>query len=88
MVETNDADRSSHSSHLFTMRLWLEEVGGGQIDWRGKVQHVTSGEAQYFRDWRSLEVFVEGLLGGSGHEGLEPAIPEHEKEETQGDARA
>lgn len=52
----------AQSSHLFTLRLWLEEQGGGRSDWRGKVQHVNSGEVRYFRDWQTLEAFVEGLV--------------------------
>ena len=68
MVINNDADRPTHSSHLFTLRLWLEDLGSGQTDWRGKVQHVNSGEVKYFRDWTTLEAFVEGVLQilGSG----------------------
>jgi len=27
-------------SHLFMVRLWLEPLGDGQTEWRGKVQHV------------------------------------------------
>ena len=23
-------------SHLFTIRLWQEELGGGQTEWRGR----------------------------------------------------
>jgi hypothetical protein len=46
-------------SHLFTVRLWLEPLGDGQTEWRGKVQHVSSGEAQYFRDWPALQAFLE-----------------------------
>lgn len=62
MVVKSDADQSSQSSHLFMLRLWLEDLGSGQTDWRGKVQHVNSGEARYFRDWPTLEAFMEGLL--------------------------
>ena len=62
MVVKSDADQSSQSSHLFMLRLWLEDLGSGQTDWRGKVQHVNSGEARYFRDWQTLEAFMEGLL--------------------------
>ena len=59
----DDGDGSpAHSSHLFTLRLWLEDLGGGQTDLRGKVQHVNSGEARYFRDWTALEAFLEGFL--------------------------
>jgi hypothetical protein len=68
----NDADRPTHSSHLFMLRLWLEDLGGGQADWRGKVQHVNSGEVRYFRDWPTLEAFVEGLLSRIDPEGPRP----------------
>ena len=53
-------------SHLFMVRLWLEPLGGGQTEWRGKVQHVPSGEAQYVRDWATLKVFLERKLSESG----------------------
>ena len=62
MVTSDDADRPAHRSHLFMLRLWPEDLGSGQTDWRGKVQHVNSGEVRYFRDWPTLEAFVEGLL--------------------------
>ncbi len=53
-------------SHLFTVRLWLEPLGNGRTEWRGKVQHVPSGEAQYFREWSSLAAFLERVLSKSG----------------------
>lgn len=62
MAVKNDTDQPAQDSHLFMLRLWLEDLGSGHTDWRGKVQHVTSGEARYFRDWPTLEAFVEGLL--------------------------
>jgi hypothetical protein len=49
-------------SHLFMVRLWLEPLGGGQVEWRGKVQHVRSGEARYFRGWPVLQAFLERWL--------------------------
>ena len=62
MIPRNEADPLPHNSHLFMLRMWPEEMGSGQTDWRGKVQHVNSGEARYFRDWPTLEAFVEGLI--------------------------
>ena len=62
MVVKKDADQPKQSSHLFMLRMWLEDLGSGQTDWRGKVQHVNSGEARYFRDWPTLEKFLEGLM--------------------------
>ena len=51
-----------HDSHLFTVRLWAENLGDGQIEWRGKLHHVTSGEARYFRDWSVLIAFLQTML--------------------------
>ena len=62
MVVKRDADQPAQSSHLFMLRLWPEDLGGGQTDWRGSVQHVNSGELRYFRDWTTLQAFVEELL--------------------------
>lgn len=45
-------------SHLFTVRLWMEELGNGQTEWRGQVQHVLTGEKRYFRDWSTLIEFL------------------------------
>ena len=47
MVVKNSADRPVGRSHLFMLRLWPEDLGGGQTDWRGSVQHVNSGEVRY-----------------------------------------
>jgi hypothetical protein len=48
----------SLTSHLFTVRVWREELGAGRVEWRGKVQHALSGEARYFREWAELVAFV------------------------------
>ncbi len=69
MVVKNDADQPIQSSHLFMLRMWLEDLGSGETDWRGKVQHVNSGEVRYFRDWATLEAFMEGLLRATDPEG-------------------
>lgn len=70
MENNDDTDRPAQRSHLFMLRLWLEDLGSGQTDWRGKVQHVNSGEARYFRDWPTLEAFVEGLMFKIDPEGM------------------
>ena len=55
---TLDRMSPSLTSHLFTVRVWREELGAGRVEWRGKVQHALSGEARYFREWAELIVFV------------------------------
>ena len=51
-----------HQSQLFTVRLWTEDLGDGRTEWRGKVQHVISGEAHYFREWPTLIAWLVAML--------------------------
>ena len=60
---TLDRTSPSLTSHLFTVRIWREELGDGRIEWRGKVQHPLSGEAQYFREWAELIACVREQVG-------------------------
>ena len=43
----------------------MEDPVEGRAEWRGKVQHVTSGEVRYFRDWPGLVACIQYLLGSS-----------------------
>lgn len=70
-----DLERQQPRSHLFTVRLWLEELGNDQREWRGKVQHVISGEVRYFRDWPALIAFLQMVLStleANSHTSSEP----------------
>ena len=53
---------ASHHSHLFTVRLWKEELGDGQFEWRGETQHVMSGACCFFREWAKLVEFLVAKL--------------------------
>lgn len=53
--------QGSHS-HLFTVRVWQEEVRAGQTEWRGRVQLVSSGEVRYFREWTALAPLLLAIL--------------------------
>lgn len=45
---------SPPSSHLFTLRVWVEEIDEDKQEWRGRIHHVESNETRYFRDWSAL----------------------------------
>ena len=49
-------------SHLFTIRVWEEQIGADQTEWRGKVQLLTNGEVRYFRDWAALVPLLLTML--------------------------
>jgi hypothetical protein len=50
------------TSHLFLVRLWVESDSGGDVVWCGKVQHVTKGRPNQFRDWPALIDLFKAML--------------------------
>jgi hypothetical protein len=56
---TMDTEQRLPRSYLFTIRLWTEPLGQGQVEWRGQVQHVLSGERRSFREWATLLSYLE-----------------------------
>ncbi len=69
MIDSADGiapgDSAPPASYLFLVRLWAEEDAGGQTEWCGKVQQVTSGDARTFRDWSSLVTLLLTMLPGA-----------------------
>jgi hypothetical protein len=49
-------------SQLFTLRIWLEADADDQIQWRGKLRHVPSGEIRHFRGWAALIPLMLDML--------------------------
>lgn len=49
-------------SHLFTLRVWAEDVGNGRFEIRGVLKHVLTGETQHFRDWHTLSQLIETFI--------------------------
>lgn len=50
--------RFRYRSERFVIRLWREESAAPQAGWRGRMQHITSGEIRFFHDW---DTFIGGL---------------------------
>jgi hypothetical protein len=59
-------------SRLFTVRLWQEELGGGQAEWRGRAQDIETGAAAYFRDWPGLIAVLSRLVEASKASAIDP----------------
>jgi hypothetical protein len=57
-----DKPNAHPHSHLFTVRVWEEEIGANQNEWRGKVQLLSTGETRYFREWAGLVPLLVALL--------------------------
>jgi hypothetical protein len=49
-------------SQLFTLRVWLEDVGNGRTELRGALTHVLTGKTGYFRDWTTLVRLIEPFV--------------------------
>ena len=54
-----------HQSHLFTVRLWQENLGDGRQEWRGKVKYLLSNEEITFRGCEDVGELLLSLLPGS-----------------------
>lgn len=57
-----EPEQAQPHSHLFMLRLWAETLGGGECEWRGRIQHIASGESVYFRDWPGLITVLQRML--------------------------
>lgn len=58
----NTADAKNKPSHLFTVRIWQEQMDDQQIEWRGTVRHVLNGETHHFREWAALIQHLEAVF--------------------------
>jgi len=55
----------SSSQHTFIVRFWWEPQGAGSDrtrGWRGRVDHVQSGEGMTFKKLHQLLTFIEGFI--------------------------
>jgi hypothetical protein len=57
-----ESQNPHNPSHLFLVRLWPESNNEGDAVWCGKVQHVTRGGANQFRDWPALVDILMTML--------------------------
>ncbi len=68
-------------SHLFTLRVWHEELGEGRQEWRGKLHHVASNEVTHFRGWAALLPVLLAMLRRAGVTISVDGAPDWVKEE-------
>jgi hypothetical protein len=59
-------DSSTLHTHLFVIRIWAQDIEDGRQEWRGRVQHVPSGEVHYFREWADMLAIVRHMLPEMG----------------------
>ncbi|MEZ4619241.1 MAG: hypothetical protein R2867_27530 [Caldilineaceae bacterium] len=55
-------DHTTRSSHIFALRLWQEETGAGQQEWRGRIYDAATRDVRYFREWASLISLLLAML--------------------------
>jgi hypothetical protein len=49
-------------AQLFTLRIWVTNQDEVILEWRGRIQHIQSGEVQYCKDWDTVIGHVEEAL--------------------------
>ncbi len=58
LMDVHELFQLHPQAHLFTVRLWIEEMGNGQQEARMQVKHILSGETRYFREWTLLVAYL------------------------------
>ena len=55
-------------THVFMVRVWLErrEIEGAGAEWRGVIEHMTSGERRYLNDLEDITNFIAPYLTEMG----------------------
>lgn len=56
---TENAQTSRDSSHLFTIRVWVESANHDTRQVRIQVKHVHSGAARTFLQWAQAIEFIQ-----------------------------
>jgi hypothetical protein len=54
--------KANSQAQLFTLRIWVTNQDEASLEWRGRLQHIQSGEVQYCKDWESFVSYVEETL--------------------------
>ncbi len=50
-------------THVFVIRIWVEEIETGrQVQWRGHVTHVMSENRKYLKDLDDLTAFIQAYV--------------------------
>lgn len=52
-------NQAGKHTQLFTLRVWVEDVGDGRTEIRGQIKHVLTSETVYFREWDALVAFLQ-----------------------------
>ena len=55
-------DPYPYQLHLFTLRVWREQIDQNAYEWRGEVKNTLTGEIRYFRNAASLYDSLLALL--------------------------
>ena len=58
--------KTSGSSQLFTIRVWIESVNPDTRQVRIQVKHVLSGATRTFLQWPSVIAFIETQIQENG----------------------
>lgn len=62
MMDNSNLHALHSRSHLFTLRLWIEELSVSKQEVRMQVKHVLTGETHCFRDWLQMAEYLERKL--------------------------
>lgn len=62
----------------FTQKIYDDEEGTSNVQWRGKISHVQGGDAKSFTEFQDVIVFIQDKLATLTKESVEDKSPEEQ----------
>ncbi len=63
----------------FKQKVFQNDEGKSQVQWRGNIQHVQGGDEQNFTDFDDVVKFIQGKLADLTLQAIEDKSPEEQK---------
>lgn len=63
----------------FTQKIFVDEKGESQVQWRGNIRHVQGGEEQRFSEFDKVVAFIQEKLADLTVQAMENKSPETQK---------
>jgi len=58
----SEYEKLGTQAQTFTLRIWVMNQKDATLEWRGRIQHIQSGEVQYCQSWDVFITYVEEVL--------------------------
>lgn len=73
---SSNKDETASFVLRFTQKIFVDEAGESQVQWRGNIRHVQGGEEKRFSDFDKVVAFIQAKLAELTVEAMKDQSPE------------